>query len=132
MSEQLVEEWLKRAEDDELNIKSILKHRDGTPANACFLSHQVVEKVLKALLLFYSKSYPRTHDLSQLIELLERYIPAISDDFKEEVILLSPYYVGARYPADIPLESFTWKEAESASKVAQKIKEFALRKINKQ
>jgi len=29
-ADQLWQEWVKKADDDELNIKSILKHQDGT------------------------------------------------------------------------------------------------------
>lgn len=124
-------EWLERAEDDELNILSVLKHRDGTPAFVCFASQQVVEKCLKALLLFYSGDYPKEHSLSKLTSLLEVYCPGISEKIKSEIVSLDPYYIGTRYPGDIPLESFTWKLSEEAYKSAVEIKNFVLEKINK-
>ncbi len=126
---QLIHEWVVRADDDELNIKSILKHRDGTPANVCFLSQQIAEKYLKALLLFYTGDYPKTHDLNQLTTLLGHEVSSIAQDFEEEIIILNPYYVGTRYPADIPIESFTWEMAEKAYEAAKRIKEFALEKM---
>jgi len=125
----LVNEWIARSGDDELNIKSILKHRDGTPANVCFLSQQMTEKYFKALLLSFSNNYPKTHDLSQLTILLECYINSIAEDLKEEIIFLSPFYITSRYPSDIPIESFTWEMAEKASEATLKIKEFVLSKI---
>lgn len=124
-------EWIERAEDDELNILSVLKHRDGTPAFVCFASQQVVEKCLKALLLFYSGDHPKEHSLSKLTSLLEVYCPGISEKIKSEIISLDPYYIGTRYPGDIPLESFTWKLSEEAYKSAVKIKTLVLEKINK-
>lgn len=52
------EEWIKKAHDDELNAQSILKHRDGTPAGVCFLSHQMAEKYFKAFLVFMVSKNP--------------------------------------------------------------------------
>ena len=43
-------EWLDKANDDYLNAKSILNHKDGAPSGVCFLSQQLAEKCLKALL----------------------------------------------------------------------------------
>lgn len=126
----LIQEWLKRANDDELNARSVLKHRDGTPANVCFLAQQMSEKYLKALLLSYTGNYPKTHDLNQLATLLERHVASILQELKEEFILLDPYYVGTRYPADISIESFTWIMAEEAFQATLKIKEFVLSKIS--
>ncbi|MEK7562352.1 MAG: HEPN domain-containing protein [Patescibacteria group bacterium] len=125
----LVSEWIKRAEDDELNALSILKHKDGTPAFVCFVSHQVAEKYLKALLLFYSGDAPKIHSLRKLIATIKHYSKEIEKEIKEEIIILDPYYIGARYPADIPLESFTWQMAEQANQMAIKIKQFVLEEI---
>ena len=41
-------EWIKKANDDELNARSILAHRDGMPSGTCFLSHKMVEKYLNS------------------------------------------------------------------------------------
>src|SRR3989344_2764104 len=126
---QLINEWIARANDDELNARSVLKHRDGTPANVCFLSQQMAEKYLKALLLSYTGDYPRTHDLNQLASLLEDYVSSIFYEMKSEIGFLNPYYVTTRYPADVSIESFTWEMAEQAFKATEKIKEFVLLKI---
>lgn len=125
----LVNEWIARANDDELNATSVLKHRDGTPANVCFLSQQMAEKYLKALLLFYTGDYPKTHDLNQLASLLENHVSSILQDLKKEIALLNPYYVMTRYPADISIESFTWEMAEQAFKDTKRIKEFVLSRV---
>lgn len=37
-ADQNWQEWAKKADDDELNIESILKRRDGTPNCVGFLS----------------------------------------------------------------------------------------------
>lgn len=121
-----VQEWLKRVADDELNVRAILKDRDGTPAQVCFLSQQMAEKSLKALVLHHTGDYPKIHGLSQLAVMLGEYIKGASDELKDDVTLLNPYYVGTRYVADIPLESFTWSMAEDAFAAALRIKEFVL------
>jgi|SRR3989304_8736638 len=128
-SQYLVSEWIARADDDLLNAQSIFKHKDGTPVAVCFLSQQAAEKYLKALLLFYSGDYLKTHDLNQLATLIKAYNESILNELSEELILLSPYYIATRYPADIPLESFTWEMAEEAISAVLKIKDFMIKWI---
>ena len=126
----LVAEWVARAHDDYATAAGILRHRESAPAHVCFLAQQMAEKYLKALLLFYSSDYPKTHDLYQLVTLLEPYVKGVSSALQEEVTLLLPYYVGTRYPADIPLESFSWEIARSALEAAERIQKFVLEKLN--
>ena len=118
---QIVGEWIRRAEDDALNARSILKHRDGTPAHVCFLSQQIVEKMLKAALVYFTgDDAEKTHALRRLSRLLAGHVPALA---AEDTMLdrLSEYYVGARYPSDLPLESFTWERAIEAFAAAEAI-----------
>jgi len=119
-------DWFQKADEDELNAGSILKHRDGTPSGVCFLSQQMAEKYLKGLLIYNNKSFPKIHDLIQLQTLLLDIIPDIKD-YSNELDLLTTYYFEARYPGDYP--EFTWKEAEQAYESAKRIKEFVLSKI---
>lgn len=129
---ELVNEWILRAKDDELNIFAILKDRDGTPAHVCFTCQQMSEKHLKALLLFHSGDFPKIHSLGALIELIKQFDESIAEQLKDSAISLDPYYIEARYPADIPIESFTWEMAEEAYGAATKIKEFVLKHISTQ
>lgn len=119
-------DWFQKADEDELNAESILKHRDGTPSGACFLSQQMAEKYLKGLLIYNNKNFPKTHDLIQLQTLLLDIIPDIKDCSKK-LDLLTTYYFETRYPGDYP--EFTWEEAEQAYEAATKIKQFVLSKI---
>ena len=121
-----VKEWLKRAEDDELNARSILTHRDGTPNGVCFLSHQMAEKYLKSFLVYKKKWFPKIHLLDKLLELCSK----IDNSFlklKNDAIFLNAFYTPTRYPADY--QEFSWKEAEQALKTATRIKDFVLTKI---
>ena len=126
MKDLQVEEWLKKAHDDELNARSILTHRDGTPGGVCFMSHQMAEKCLKAFLVAKKKDYPKIHPLDKLVELCLR-IDRSFVKLKELAIFLNAFYVPTRYPGEYP--EFTWQDAEKAYDVAQKIKEFVLKKI---
>lgn len=119
-------EWLKKASDDELNAQSILKHRDGTPSGVCFLSQQIAEKYLKALLIFHKKNFPKVHDLLELETRLLEIEPGIKK-LHQKLSMLNRYYIETRYPGDYP--DFFWEDAEKALKAALDIKEFVLMKI---
>ena len=125
----IVFEWLKKAQDDELNANSILKHRDGTPGCVCFLCQQMAEKLLKAFLVQERKEYPKIHSLLRLVELCGKIDKNFSDDdLKEDIVFLNVFYAPARYP-EIYYD-FTWQEAEQAMEAANNIKEFILKKLN--
>jgi len=119
-------DWFNKADEDELNTVSILKHRDGTPSVVCFLSQQMAEKYLKGLLVYHEKDFPKIHDLIKIEELLLEFEPEIKE-YKDELDLLNRYYIETRYPGDYP--EFTWQEGEQAYEAAKKIKEFVLSKI---
>lgn len=122
----LAGEWIDKAEDDELSIKAILKER-GAPSTVCFLSQQMGEKYLKAFLVFNQKSFPKIHHLDRLLELCIE-IDGNFKELKEEIILLSDYYIETRYPGGWT-EMWSWKEAREAFDGALRIKKFVLDKI---
>lgn len=122
------EEWLKKAEEDELSAEVLIDAKRGSPSTVCFLSQQIVEKLIKGLLVFNNKPFPKVHDLLELESLLLDVESGIKD-YEEELDLLSTYYVETRYPGDYP--ELTWNDANKAFVSAQKIKKFVLRKIKK-
>jgi len=122
----IVERWINKSQEDELNIKSILKHRDGTPSAVCFLCQQMAEKQLKALLIFSDFDLVKIHDLINLGSMLFEKISSI-EDISDELKLLNRYYIETRYVGDYP--EFFWTDAEEAYEAAKKIKEFVLEKI---
>jgi HEPN domain-containing protein len=117
--------WFKRGDEDELNVLSILKHRDGTPGAACFLSQQMAEKYLKGLLVFIEKDLVKIHDLVKLEEIISEALPDIRE-MHQETSLLNRFYIETRYPGDFP--EFSWQDAEEAYAAAKKIREFVLEK----
>lgn len=122
---ELVNEWLEKAQNDELNANSILTHKDGTPDAVCFLSQQMAEKLLKSLLVFYQIRFPKVHDLTVLVNLLSLKESEITQ-FNKDLKILNRYYIETRYPGDYP--EFSWNDAQEALTVAEKVKSFVLKK----
>ncbi|MDP3996024.1 MAG: HEPN domain-containing protein [bacterium] len=121
------EEWIKKVADDELNAQSILTHRDGAPSGVCFLSQQIAEKYLKALLVFHQKPFLKVHDLLEL----ETRLLEIEPDVKtlhQELVSLNRYYIETRYPGDYP--DFSWQDADEAFKAASDIANFVKQRIH--
>lgn len=122
----LSEEWVKKAEDDELNAVSILTHRDGTPGGVCFLAHQMAEKYLKAFIVSRKKEYPKIHFIDKLVAICADMDSSFLK-LMESATLLDPFYTPTRYPGEYP--EFIWNDAEKAMKAVREIKTFVLRKL---
>lgn len=123
-----VEEWLRKAHEDELNAGSLLKHRDGAASGVCFLSHQMAEKYLKAYLVAKQNRFPKIHPLDRLVEFCAEHDPMFFA-LGATAAQLDPYYTPARYPADIP--EFGWSDGERAFALAEKIKRFVLERLGR-
>lgn len=125
-SQKLIQEWLDYAHNDGLNAKSILSHRDGHPNGTCFLSQQMAEKYLKALIIFFKKHVPKVYDLLELETILASVEPEVQQ-LHEDLTVLNRYYIATRYPGDYP--EFSWKDAKEAYDAALRVKDFVLEKI---
>jgi HEPN domain-containing protein len=82
-----------------------------------FHAQQCVEKYLKALLVYDATTFPKTHDIGLLIQLLpDGARPALT---VEEMRRLTDYATGARNPGwgEIPLD-----EAREAVEVARRVR----------
>lgn len=114
------DEWLAKAEDD-LQFARVGLERKFF-AQVCFLSQQVVEKSLKATLVFLGRSYPKSHNLREL----SKRVPELSlESFYEPLTVLDGYYVPLRYPDAAPGMKAggppNSKDAEEALKTAEEI-----------
>jgi len=86
---------------------------------ASFLSHQAVEKLLKAGLAMEGREIPRSHYLDELARELR-----LPDDLYEVVLELTPDYTVSRYPdaADaVPYEQYTEEIAREKVKIAKRV-----------
>ncbi|MBF0345386.1 MAG: HEPN domain-containing protein [Nitrospirae bacterium] len=68
MPNEIYARWFKKAEEDELSVRAIFRG-EGFPGTVCFLAQQMTEKYLKGFLTFQRKSFPKTHDLLELLTL---------------------------------------------------------------
>ena len=114
-----VRKWVAKAENDLANARHTLKMKKNCPLDTiCFHAQQCAEKYVKALLVYESIEFPKTHDLRTLLHL----VPVWSQLALEikEAVKLNRYAVESRYPDD--WDEFTRAEAEKAVAVAQKVR----------
>jgi HEPN domain-containing protein len=101
----VVGEWVEKAENDLKNAAHTLKMGADCPTDTvCFHAQQVVEKYLKALLVLRGISFPKIHNIEELVALLPAADrPKLSDAEQDR---LTDYATVTRYPGDyepIPL-----------------------------
>jgi HEPN domain-containing protein len=70
-SRELAEILLQKARDDAWMLHHLLADPDAPVWGLGFHAQQAVEKAIKAVLTAHSVEYPRTHNLSLLLDLLE-------------------------------------------------------------
>lgn len=83
----------------------------------CFHAQQAAEKALKALMIHSNLlPVPRTHDLSQILNVLAAALPGLPPEILDSASL-SLYAVESRYPGfDDPVTEEEWKEAVRIAK----------------
>ena len=95
----IVQNWLQRAKSDLQLGKAALHTKDVLPEDASFHAQQCAEKALKALLLSLEISFPKTHAIEVLLDLLKEEGYKIPNNV-DEAFELSQYAVQTRYPGD--------------------------------
>nr|WP_262373983.1 HEPN domain-containing protein [Pyrobaculum arsenaticum] len=73
--------------------------RSGIYNQACFNAHQAVEMLLKGLIVEATGTYPFTHSLVELLEVLKKVGKSVPEEAFREAEWLEPHYILARYPA---------------------------------
>ena len=91
--------WLRQAENDLAVARLIL--REGFFAQACFMSHQVAEKALKALAYNRGDRFVTGHSLIDLLSTLVTTYKQLAEHTKLAKAL-DRYYVPTRYPDALP------------------------------
>jgi HEPN domain-containing protein len=108
----LTREWVKKAENDFKVASQILRQpKDRVPDAACFFCQQSIEKYLKARLVEAGLAFPKTHDLSVLLNLCAALEPTWQQ-FAKALDAITDYAVDFRYPG----HSATLREARTAMK----------------
>lgn len=96
---QVVNEWLKKADEDFGFAVSIIE--DSTYyAQICFHFHQAAEKYLKSFIIAWDLEFKKIHDLPVLLKLClskESNLNAVMNDCK----FLNRFYIDTRYTGQL-------------------------------
>jgi len=114
--------WIEKAEHDLRTAEHTLTLAENCPFDTvCFHAQQCAEKYLKALLVWKSVDFSRTHDLRLLMQTVGAAAPIAVTT--EEIVELNRYAVEARYPGE--WELIGREEAERAVALARRVREAA-------
>ena len=95
-----VRDWIVKAEEDFEAARTLTRKRTHRLNNVvCFHAQQCAEKYLKALLTKHRISFPKTHDLIELLE-LTKIVAVTLELLRSDLEYLQPYAVDFRYPGD--------------------------------
>lgn len=114
-------EWLRRARSN-LALARLGRRGDVLLEDLCFEAQQAAEKAAKAVLVWRSVRFPKTHVLSDLLSLAAADGVAVPDEVRE-AHALTPYAVGGRYPGWA--EDVSPEEYEAAVALAERVVHWA-------
>lgn len=76
---EVVDEWIRRADEDLAFASACLKDKDRYFAQICFHFHQTAEKHLKAFILAKELGLEKVHDLVRLLKICSTKEPTLMD-----------------------------------------------------
>ncbi len=121
--------WLQKCAIDLMSAKRLVKDPPLLEP-ALFFSQQVVEKSLKAFLVWHGKQIDKTHDIGRIaIEVLQ-LDPGLETLLKRAT-RLSPFAVVFRYPAD-DVPNPTAEEASQTLALAEEVYNEILKRLPKE
>ena len=120
---QIVNEWVGKANADMALAEHLLSDETAFPSAIAFHCQQAAEKYLKALLAWRDVEFPKTHELANLIKLIETNDAKLAASLLD-VIVLTPYGVELRHPGDRP--DATPDEAREAVELARQVRDAIL------
>ena len=123
VKQQILIEWLRKADMDLGLAKHLMSEMTIFPNAIVFHCQQASEKYIKAFLIWRDVDFPKTHDLEDLLNLVETTNQCLASRLRD-VVILTPYGVELRYPGDRPDASSA--EASEAAHLAQKVRDAVL------
>ena len=117
-------DWLRHAWSD-LELARTRRNSKILLEDLCFHAQQATEKALKAVLVFKSVPFLRTHNIRTLMDLLPEDLN-LPEEAKGAPILTA-YAVLTRYPGD--LEPVTEEEYQEALRIAEAVVQWAERMV---
>jgi HEPN domain-containing protein len=122
--------WLEQAVEDLTSAEILFQNRRYYLV--CFLSQQIVEKALKAVIYYDGEDLVLGHSVKNLIERVSS-IDIKFKQLKEKLPILDSYYIPTRYPNGlpdgIPADVFTQEAAQNALELAKSTVEFVQKYI---
>jgi len=119
-------EWIRLADMDMATARHMFDTYFPKPLEIiCFHSQQAAEKILKCYLVSKEMETPRTHDMRILCDMCSEFDNSFNDIY-EAAVLLTPYSVIPRYPAELELIE---QDAEKAMEHAKILLDFVNSKL---
>lgn len=106
-----VNDWLTYAKIDLETITEIIENPRLTSVVA-FHAQQSIEKSLKAIILHFTQSIPRIHNIVSLLGTANNYCKIVID--KKTIIMLNQAYTDTRYPREIGAENLILPSIQTA------------------
>ena len=122
---EFTQRLLFRAQNDLRSAEDLLKTERPATDVICFHCQQAAEKMLKAWVQWHDIQAPRTHNLTEILELCRRIDPAFGQ--LESIDVLTPYAVEVRYADDFYQP--TLREAKIAAADAKRVERFVITKF---
>ena len=122
----LVQQWIAKADLDYRTAQSLLRDPEPIRESIAFHCPHAGEKYLKAFLVWKRIEFPKTHSISQLLDLVSSVAPELASSL-ESSQFLTPYGVEMRYPSDFP-EMLPGQE-ETAFGLARNVREAILAQL---
>ena len=113
-------DWLRHAWSD-LDLARVGRNSRVPLEDLCFHAQQAAEKALKAVLVFRSVPFPKTHNIRTLMDLIPEDLNL--REGAERAAILTDYAVLTRYPGD--LEPVTEEEYLEAIRIAETMVQWA-------
>lgn len=124
--DELVSEWVRRADDDLALADLALDASPPVPWGAAFHAQQAAEKLLKALLTHHRVEFEKVHSIDYLVELGLEVAPELSE-LRDRATALTDFAVEPRYP--LPRHEVTHDEAAEAIAIAREVRTFVLTRL---
>ena len=119
--------YLDKAAEDEVLVDEVIASSRVSDAVIGFHCQQAVEKLLKALLSHLGVRFRRTHDLRELLDLLDDHDFPVPEHLKE-VDYLSPFAVELRYGI-LPMEVEDVLDRREARRLVREVRSWVEREI---
>ena len=112
--------WLRYARGD-LALAQVPLPENSFYEMLCFHAQQAVEKAVKAVLIVNNISYPKTHNIRTLLDLLPKEIVLPAD--VDAAASLTDYAVSGRYPDEV--DEVNEEEYQEAVRFAEAVVQWA-------